>query len=221
MSIKRIAARLHVSPSSVLYWTRDITLSPEQRKRNQTGPTGPQSPELIRRRTEAIRQTGRARRTAFQRKGRERARLGDPLHLAGCMLHWAEGSKARNSVVFANSDRDMVVHFVKFLRNAMGVSSADITVRLNVYLTNGLTLREVEDHWLWALALPRSSLRKHTINHTPTSSSGRKRNKLPYGVCTVRVKRSTALVQHIYGAVQEYAGFDEPRWLDGPPRRRS
>jgi hypothetical protein len=92
-------------------------------------------------------------------------------------------------------------------------------VRLNLYLTNGLTLREVEDHWLWALGLPRSSLRKHTINHAPTSSSGQRRDKLPYGVCAVRVRRSTRLVQHIYGAIQEYAGFDEPRWLDGPPRK--
>jgi hypothetical protein len=135
------------------------------------------------------------------------------------MLYWAEGSKSRNSTVFANSDLPMVVLFVRFLRDAMGVAPEDITVRLNVYLTNGLTLREIEDHWLWALELPRSSLRKPMINHTPTSSSGRKRNKLPYGVCTIRVKRSTWLVQHIYGAIQEYAGFDEPRWLDGPPRR--
>ena len=29
----------------------------------------------------------------------------------------------------------------------------------------------------------------------------------------------TQLVQHIYGAIQEYAGFEEPRWLDGPPRK--
>lgn len=53
----------------------------------------------------------------------------------------------------------------------------------------------------------------------PTSSSGRKRNKLPYGVCTLQVRRSTRLVQHIYGAIQEYAAFDEPAWLDGPPRK--
>jgi hypothetical protein len=25
---------------------------------------------------------------------------------------------------------------------------------------------------------------------------------------------STQIVQHIYGAIQEYAGFEEPRWLD-------
>jgi hypothetical protein len=30
----------------------------------------------------------------------------------------------------------------------------------------------------------------------------------------VRVMKSTRIVQHIYGAIQEYAGFEEPRWLD-------
>lgn len=50
------------------------------------------------------------------------------------------------------------------------------------------------------------------LNHTPTSSSGRARKKLPYGVCTLTVC-STRLVQHIYGAIQEYGGFDEPAWL--------
>jgi len=156
----------------------------------------------------------------YQAQGRRRAREGDELHRAGCMLYWAEGAKDRNTVVFVNSDRPMVEYFVRFLRESLGVTSAEITVRLNVYLTNGLTLREVEDHWLWALGLPRSSLRKHTINHAPTSSSGQRRDKLPYGVCAIRVKRSTRLVQHIYGAIQEYAGFDERRWLDGPPRKR-
>jgi hypothetical protein len=38
-------------------------------------------------------------------------------------------------------------------------------------------------------------------------------------VCTLTVAKSTHLVQHIYGAIQEYARFEEPRWLDGPPRK--
>jgi len=53
---------------------------------------------------------------------------------------------------------------------------------------------------------------KHMLNHMPTSSSGRAKNKLPYGVCTLRVHNSWML-QHIYGAIQEYGGFDEPAWL--------
>jgi hypothetical protein len=55
-------------------------------------------------------------------------------------------------------------------------------------------------------------------HHFPTSSSGRKTNKLPYGVCTLSIY-DTRIAQHIYGAIQEYAGFEEPRWLDGPPRK--
>jgi hypothetical protein len=47
----------------------------------------------------------------------------------------------------------------------------------------------------------------------PTSSSGRAKNKLPYGVCSLRVN-STPAVQHVFGAIQEYAGFEEPAWLE-------
>src|SRR5829696_4262500 len=52
------------------------------------------------------------------------------------------------------------------------------------------------------------------VNHMPTSSSGQARNKLPYGVVTLNV-HSTWIVQHIYGAIQEYARFDErPGWVE-------
>jgi hypothetical protein len=218
MPLKRIAARVGVAVSTVHLWTRDIELSAEQRRRNLCGPRGPRSPEAIAKFVRTWSEKNRMRRRAWQQEGRERARNGDRLHQAGCMLYWAEGSKNRNQVVLANSDRAMVVYFCRFLRECFGLGSDDFSVRLNVYTTNGLTLREIEDHWLWALEFPRSCLRKHSLNHNPTSSSGRKRNKLPYGVCTVRVLRSTRIVQHIYGAIQEYVGFDEPSWLDGPRR---
>ena len=91
----------------------------------------------------------------------------------------------------------------------------DVKTRPYVYLGNDLTVKEIEDHWLNALDLLRTCLRKHQLNHLPTSSSGKKLNKLPYGVCTLSVKRSTAITQHLFGAIQEYGGFDEPRWLDG------
>jgi transposase-like protein len=214
VSIKRIARALGVSPSSVLYWTRDIELTAEQRQLNLRGPAGPQNPERVARRAVAWRRSCQRKRLEYQREGRTRAREADSLHMAGCMLYWAEGSKGRNQVHFANSDLNMVRFFCDFLRTSLGVRSEDITLRLNVYTGNGLSLREIEEYWLSALDLPRSALRRHTLNHTPTSSSGKKRNRLPYGVCSIRVLKSTRLVQHIFGATQEYAGFDEPRWLD-------
>jgi hypothetical protein len=136
------------------------------------------------------------------------------------MLYWAEGSKSRNQVIFANSDPFMLRFFSRFLRESVGVPASDFRIRLNVYLNNGLELVEIEEHWLAAIGAPRSSLRGHTLNHFPTSSSGRGHRRLPHGVCTLKVARSTWLVQHIYGAIQEYGRFEEPRWLDGPSRKR-
>lgn len=208
---KRIAARIGVSPCSVFHWTKDIPITDAQRRRNLEH----QSPgtETVMKRATAWSERNRKQRREYQTQGRDRARQGDPLHQAGCMLYWAEGSKDRNQLTFCNSDVHMIRFARRFLSDSLGVQPADFTLRLNVYTSNGLTIKQIEGHWLKALDLPRACLRGHSLSHFPTSSSGKRRNKLPYGVCSLTV-HSTELVQHIYGAIQEYGGFDEPAWLD-------
>ncbi len=212
---REIARRLHVSLNSAYRWTSDIELTDEQKEANLRGPTGPLNPDRIRRAAASWSKRCSLKRLAYQAEGRSRARGGDPLHQAGCMLYWAEGAKARNTVKFANSDPNMVKFFRRFLTESLEVPVERISLTLNVYTTNGMTIEEIERFWLALLELPYTAVRKHTLNHMPTSSSGRAKNKLPYGVCSLRVC-SSRVVQHIYGAIQEYAGFDEPRWLDGP-----
>ena len=133
------------------------------------------------------------------------------------MLYWAEGAKAKNSVLLANSDPHMLAFFRRFLTDRFDVPPSDFTMSVNVYLNNGISIDEIEGYWLGVLELPQTCVRTHILNHMPTSSSGQRRNKLPYGVCRLRV-HSTRIVQHIFGAIQEYADFDEPRWLDCAPR---
>ena len=125
------------------------------------------------------------------------------------------GDTPSNAKELANSDVALLRLFKRFLAESLGVDLARFTVRLNVYLDNGRELEDIENYWLRALNLQRDSLRGHQINHFPTSTSGKKKDCLPYGVCTLRVTRSTRLLHHIYGAIQEYGGFEEPRWLDG------
>jgi hypothetical protein len=208
MPLKEIAARLRVSPGSVHLWTQGIEITPTQAAQN-----------MRRARDVSVAtwsEKNRKRRRGYQAEGRVAARRGNALHMAGCMLFWAEGSKSRNCVKFANSDVNMVALFKRFLCECFDVPDKRFTIRLNVYLGNGKSLGEIERYWLQALALPSTCLRKHSINHFPTSSSGRKRNRLPHGVATIGVC-DTRITQHIYGAIQEYAGFDEPRWLDCDP----
>ena len=132
----------------------------------------------------------------FQEEGREAARRGDPLHRTGCMLYWAEGAKSRNMIKFVNSDANMISVFRRFLIESLEVDAERICFSINVYTNNGLGIAEIEDHWLGILDLPRACARKHTLNHMPTSSSGRARNKLRYGVCTLVVHNTETGAAH-------------------------
>jgi len=209
--IREIARLLGVSQSSVSLWTSDVELTAEQRRSLRV--------RAAQRRGMASSENWRRRRLAYQDAGRTKARERDPLHMAGCMLYWAEGAKDRNSIVFANGDPAMLEFFSLFLREIFGLTSEDFTFNLNVYTNNGLTIDEIELYWMHQIGLSRRCARKHMVNYYPTSSSGRRIKKLPYGVCTLKVKNSTRLVQHIYGAIQEYSGIDQPDWLDGTRRK--
>jgi hypothetical protein len=208
MAMKAIARELGVSVGSVSVWTRDIALTEQQKaalaERNHrfSGQTRGHYERS---------QNARLRRLISQLQGRAVARRRDPRHQAGCMLYWAEGSKSKNSVQFVNSDAEMLRFFKEFLMACYDVTPDKLCVSVNCYLNNGLTLKEIERHWLDVLELPSTCLRKATVNTPPRASKQQKRN-LPYGTARLTL-HSTNVVQSIYGAIQEYGGFDEPDWL--------
>jgi hypothetical protein len=141
------------------------------------------------------------------------AREGDPIHRGGCMLYWAEGSKRRNAVQIVNADADLLVTFLHFLRVSYAVPDRAVTLSINCFLGNGLTLDEIQDWWLARLDLPPSCIRRAVVNRPSSASKRLKGNVLPYGTARLAV-HSTDVIQSIYGAIQEYAGIDRPEWLD-------
>jgi transposase-like protein len=209
LPIRMVAARLGVSPSSVHGWTRDIELTPEQRHANRHSDAVRRAQAIG---NKAMRTRARRKRLAAQDHGRHLARQGDPLHVTGCMLYWAEGSKRRNDVEFTNSDPDMLRTFVEFLSGCYEVPRDNVRLTLNVHLNNGLALSEIEEWWLARLNLSRCSLGSHTVNRY-SRRSGQTRRTLPFGTARI-VVHSTFVLQSIYGAIQEYAGIERPGWLD-------
>ena len=207
MAITVIAGRLGVSKSSVSLWVRDIELTPAQHEAlRAANPIYNRQTRGQRSRSESARQV----RAGWQDEGRRAARRGDPIHRTGCMLYWAEGSKRRNALILTNSDPDLLRVFADFLRNCFGVPDERVALSVDVHLGNGLTIDEVHGYWLEQLALPSSCLRKP---RTPAASSDPlRRRKLPYGTARIAVS-STRLAQHVYGAIQEYGGFERPEWL--------
>jgi hypothetical protein len=128
------------------------------------------------------------------------------------MLYWAEGSKGRNAVQFVNSDPEMVAYFGRFLRTYYGVADDQFRVDCNLFADHLERQREIEQFWLDTLGLPRRCLRKSTVNVYSKHSKKKRQNRLPYGTVRVCV-HSTEIVQSIYGAIQEYGGFERPEWL--------
>ncbi len=203
-SVKSIARELHVAQSTASLWVRDVPLTPEQRERLD---------RLTDRQLAGLRtQVHRAReaRLDAQELGRMIARIDEPMHWAGCMLFWAEGSKNRTSVIFTNSDVGMMQFFLRFLRECYDVPDERVRLSINRFLGNGKSLAEIEAWWLERLELPPGCLRKATINR-PSSASKAVRKPLVYGTARLAVG-STRMVQSIYGAIQEYAGIERPEW---------
>ena len=209
ISIRRIAALLTVPPSTIYHWTRDIELTSEQRHAIRRSKAVQQAQAAGNR---AMRARARQKRIAAQEHGRHLANQGDPLHVTGCMLYWAEGSKKRNDVEFTNSDPDMMRTFVRFLTRCYAVPAEKLRLTLNVHLDNGLDLSEVEHWWLARLDLPASCVGSHTVNRY-SRASARTRRTLPHGTARI-VLHSTFVLQSIYGAIQEYIGLERPEWLD-------
>lgn len=132
--------------------------------------------------------------------------------MAGCMLYWAEGSRSRNAIHFVNSDPAMILFFAGFLRTHFQVPDERMRIRCNLFAEYPGRQEEVEQFWLDLLGLPETCLCKSAVNIYSKYSKKKRRNKLPYGTCRIAVN-DTQIVQHVYGAIQEYAGFEREEWV--------
>lgn len=206
LSVRDIALELGVSRGSVSQWVRGIELTEEQvrhlkEKQHQWGGRNNGA--------QANRDRFRERRKVYQEEGRAKAREGRSLHMIGCMLHWAEGAKHRNHVNFVNSDPNMMQLYLRFLKEELCVRENDIILYIHCHTRDETVIDRIKQYWLNLLHLPESSIRQVLFKQ----GSNTRKNILENGVCSVRIY-NTQLVQHIYGAIQEYGGFDNPAWLD-------
>jgi hypothetical protein len=209
LSIKTIAQRLCVSTSSVSLWVRDIELTDTQKAALLE-----QNPAYNRQLNGWTVMAARRRsaRLQAQEVGRVLARRREPLHVAGCMLYWAEGDKGRNQVRLSNSDPELLRLFVSFLRTYFDLGDHEIRLTCHLFADHIEKQRDIERFWLDLLGLPEANLLKSVVNVYSRHSKRKRLNMLPYGTARVVVNR-TSVLQSIYGAIQEYAGISREAWL--------
>jgi transcriptional regulator with XRE-family HTH domain len=207
-SVKEIERELGVSRSSVSLWVRNVQLGDEERAalvaRSRLGP-------IVAAESKAAR--ARDLRRAYQEEGRRLARARSASYAAGCMLYWAEGSKARNTAQMTNADPELLAYFARFLRAEFEVASEQMRLCCKLFADHIQRQQAIEAFWLETLGLPPSSLTKSIVNVYSKYSQKKRNGKLPYGTARLSV-HNTRIVQTIYGSIQELGGFSREQWLD-------
>jgi predicted transcriptional regulator len=211
-SVREIAKILNVSKGSVSAWVRDVQLTEEQ-----------QSAIFLKWKEHSLAgsfvagKLNKAKymelRNSYQKEGRELARLKDPDFFAGCMLYWGEGTKNRNKCQITNSDPNLLLYFIGFLKRFFNVKNEDIRIGCHYYTCNGLNSFEVEQHWIKQLGLPKFCFVKTSTNHLLRTSGKKRQERTKYGVVKVNV-HNVRIVQMIYGAIQEIASFKNKEWVE-------
>jgi len=176
-----VMAVIPVPKGTLAGWCRDIRLTPTQiaaiEARVTTKKGIPRDTQLKRRlEIEAIRVTARNEAPHLANQG---------LWVAGTALYWAEGSKTRNHLELANADERLLCLFIRWVREYLDFNAEFV---LQLHLHTGNDEDSAKDHWRSSLNLPRVHFYKTFIKPAGT---GHRKNKLPQGVCRVRVRKAS------------------------------
>ena len=206
LSLKDISIKLGVAKSSVSIWVRDVKLTKDQISQIKDKYI---NSHLLG--NTYARDKFKKIREEYQKEGAKKAEEKNWLHISGCMLYWAEGAKKKNTVVFVNTDLNMMKLFIKFLKTFFHVINSQCTLQIYCYDGNGILIEDIEQYWITNLNLYGCLLKKSYVKHAPVVYG--KRGKLDYGTCRL-VVHNTVIVQHIYGAIQKYADFNKKEWIN-------
>jgi hypothetical protein len=168
-----------VKKSTLATWCREVKLPEAQY-------------EVIRKRTgsrEGVpRDTNRKRRQEIERIRRDaRAQvpelIDDSLWVAGTVLYWAEGAKTRNQLKLANADPRALRLFVKWILRYVDPSAS---FSLHLHLHEGNDDKAARAYWRAETGLMNANFYKTFIK---PGGTGHRKNHLPQGVCTIKVRR--------------------------------
>ena len=103
------------------------------------------------------------------------------LKTAGLMLYWGEGAKKNSHCVdFANSDPDMILVFLKFLRQIYQINESRL--RIYLYSYNSLPTYDLITYWSKLTKIPPSQFSKPYIR----PKSELKHDKMQHGLIHIR-----------------------------------
>jgi hypothetical protein len=125
----------------------------------------------------------------------------------GAMLYWAEGFKAASAygIDFANSDPDMALVFMNFLRDRYTLDLKRL--HFSLYHYSDQNQNEIIQFWCKKLLVSPEQFRNHYIRTDPQSG----RRKMPHGVIHIRYN-DKKLLRDMLNLIESYRSTPLRRW---------
>lgn len=191
LGLNQISKAANVPKSTIRLWISDIRLTEEQKIK------------LNNRAIQAL-QKGRVKAQEINKSKRiEKENLllkigkkeigylsKKELLIAGVALYWAEGFKNKHEkrLGFCNSDPQMILFYLRWLKNALGISGGNITARVSLNITYKSKESKIKRYWANLTGIP---LKQFTTSFYQNSQWKKQYSDDNYhGVLRIHVKES-------------------------------
>lgn len=122
------------------------------------------------------------------------------LKILGTALYWAEGYKKTNStVVFCNSDPDMIKLMIKFLHKICQIDKSKLKAQVQIH--PNISEKSAKKYWSKISGISLKNFRKSLKNISKSSQKKRNPHTLPYGTFRIQVN-DVKLVNKIKGWIK-------------------
>lgn len=199
-----IAQKLDVSKSTVSLWCRDIILSDKQfeKLRKNMGVSFKYG-QRIAAQVNRQKKLDAIKNADIWGKNLVKKISSRELLLVGTALYWSEGSKtdSTSTLMFINSDPDMILLMKKFLVQVMSVKLEDIVCGIQINRVHEKRIKKVLSFWQNLLKLRYSQIRKPYFVNTKISKIYENHEDY-YGVCRLFVRKSKNLKYKMLGLIK-------------------
>lgn len=196
LSLNEISAKMNIPKSTVREWISDIELSQEQR-------------EILNRKVSKALQEGRFKTQTRNRQKRiekvdkllkkgkiEIGKLSKKeLLVAGVALYWAEGFKNKHEkrLGFCNSDPEMILFYLKWLKESLGIEKENLTARISLNISHENREVDVKNYWTTITGIPIAQFTTTFYQNTLWKKLYEDNNY--HGVLRIHVKES---LEHLF-----------------------
>jgi len=201
LSIGEIASKVKASKGSVSWWCNDIELTRAQKEKLiQNSKDGAMKGRLKRassNKKERLERLNQFKSIGIKKIGSLTKR---ELFILGSGLYWAEGCKKRRATSFGNSDRTMILLYLRWLRDCLKISSDRIYCHVSINQDHSRRIDEVEEYWSEATGISRDVFTKVSYKRVKNKKFYANFNN-HYGTFVVKVRRGTNLNYEILGYI--------------------